>query len=52
MINFLESIPKFGKKDGLENTKRLMKKLNNPEKRLKYIHVAGTNGKGSVCSFL
>ena len=28
-----------------------MKELGNPEKKLKVIHVAGTNGKGSVCSF-
>ncbi|MBU90505.1 folylpolyglutamate synthase/dihydrofolate synthase [Candidatus Woesearchaeota archaeon] len=36
----------------LVNMKVLLKKLNNPEKRLKYIHVAGTNGKGSVCAML
>lgn len=36
----------------LDNIKRLMNKLSNPEKDLKYIHVAGTNGKGSVCAFL
>jgi len=30
----------------------LLKKLNNPEKQLKCIHVAGTNGKGSVCAML
>ena len=32
--------------------KILLKKLNNPEKKLKCIHVAGTNGKGSVCAML
>ena len=36
----------------LENMKTLLKKLNNPEKALKVIHVAGTNGKGSVCAML
>ncbi|MBQ7039198.1 MAG: bifunctional folylpolyglutamate synthase/dihydrofolate synthase [Clostridia bacterium] len=36
----------------LDNIKRLMARLSNPEKDLKYIHVAGTNGKGSVCAFL
>jgi len=36
----------------LGNMRVLLKKLNNPEKKLKYIHVAGTNGKGSVCAML
>jgi dihydrofolate synthase/folylpolyglutamate synthase len=36
----------------LGNMKALLKKLNNPEKRLKCIHVAGTNGKGSVCAMI
>ncbi len=39
-------------KPGLERTRELCKKLGNPEKRLKFIHVAGTNGKGSFCSML
>ena len=37
---------------GLKNIKVLLKKLNNPEKKLKCIHVAGTNGKGSVCAMI
>ncbi|MFH0868584.1 MAG: folylpolyglutamate synthase/dihydrofolate synthase family protein [Candidatus Woesearchaeota archaeon] len=36
----------------LANMEILLKKLHNPEKNLKYIHVAGTNGKGSVCAML
>ncbi len=36
----------------LDNIKRLCTGFNNPENSLKIIHVAGTNGKGSVCSFL
>lgn len=36
----------------LKNIKLLLKKLDNPEKDLKIIHVAGTNGKGSVCAML
>jgi len=36
----------------LINMKVLLKKLGNPEKNLKYIHVAGTNGKGSVCAMI
>ncbi|HSK70926.1 MAG TPA: cyanophycin synthetase [Pyrinomonadaceae bacterium] len=40
------------KKFGLENTVKLLKALNNPEKKYLKIQVAGTNGKGSVCAFL
>lgn len=36
----------------LEGIKRLMERLGNPQNDLKFIHVAGTNGKGSVCAFL
>ena len=36
----------------LQNLKLYLKKLNHPEKDLRVIHVAGTNGKGSVCAFL
>ena len=36
----------------LKNIKLLLKKLNNPQKDLKVIHVAGTNGKGSVCAMI
>src|SRR3989338_10131595 len=37
---------------GLKNMKALLKRLGNPEKKLKCIHVAGTNGKGSVCAMV
>ena len=35
---------------GLERIQELMDRLGNPEKRLKYVHVTGTNGKGSTCA--
>ena len=41
-----------GSKPGLERTQTLLKKLGNPEQKLRFIHVAGTNGKGSFCSML
>ncbi len=37
---------------GLESIGALCEKCGNPQKKLRYIHVAGTNGKGSVCAFL
>jgi dihydrofolate synthase/folylpolyglutamate synthase len=51
-IDYILNIPKFGVKSGLDNIKTLLNLLNNPEKDLKIIHVAGTNGKGSVCTML
>ena len=37
---------------GLENMRELMRRLGNPQDELKYVHVAGTNGKGSVIAYL
>ncbi|MBJ7258221.1 MAG: bifunctional folylpolyglutamate synthase/dihydrofolate synthase [Chthoniobacterales bacterium] len=42
----------FGFKLGLDNTHRLMAAAGNPHEKLKFLHVAGTNGKGSVCAML
>ncbi len=51
-VEYIESTPKFTKKNRPENTAELIRRLGNPERRMKVIHVAGTNGKGSVCAFL
>ena len=51
-VEYIESTPKFTKKNKPENTAELIRRLGNPERRMKVIHVAGTNGKGSVCAFL
>ncbi|MCS3916438.1 dihydrofolate synthase/folylpolyglutamate synthase [Caldanaerobacter subterraneus subsp. tengcongensis MB4] len=51
-IQYIHSTYKFGMKLGLENIKRLLGYMGNPEKNLKIIHVAGTNGKGSTSSFI
>lgn len=39
-------------KPTLENTEQIVASLGNPEKSLRFIHVAGSNGKGSVCAYL
>jgi dihydrofolate synthase/folylpolyglutamate synthase len=51
-IEFLYGLRWFGAKLGLENPRRLAALAGHPERRLRFIHVAGTNGKGSVCAFL
>lgn len=51
-LDWLESNARFGVKLGLENTKKLLARLGNPEKDLRILHVAGTNGKGSVSTYL
>lgn len=51
-LTFIHSTNKFGSKLGLENIKALLKALGHPEKALKFVHVAGTNGKGSTSAML
>ena len=51
-LKFIEESHKFGIRLGLENSLKLLELLGNPQEKLKIIHVAGTNGKGSVCSFI
>ncbi len=51
-LDWLYSTQQFGIKLGLENTARLLEAVGNPHERLRFIHVAGTNGKGSVCAML
>jgi dihydrofolate synthase/folylpolyglutamate synthase len=49
---FLYSLRMFGSKLGLENTVRLAALCGSPQEKLRFIHVAGTNGKGSTCAML
>lgn len=51
-VAYLYEIPKFTKKHSVEQTKEFLRRLGNPEKGQKIIHVAGTNGKGSVCAYM
>lgn len=51
-LNYIENTGKFGSRLGLENVSRLLDILGNPHRDLRIIHVAGTNGKGSTCSFI
>ncbi|TCK98236.1 dihydrofolate synthase/folylpolyglutamate synthase [Natranaerovirga hydrolytica] len=49
-LDYIHSTLKFGSKLGLENIKKLLALMGNPQNHLKFIHIAGTNGKGSVGS--
>ena len=49
---YISELPKFTKKNTLEHTQKFLSFLGNPQNGKKVIHVAGTNGKGSVCVYL
>ena len=51
-IKYLEEEVGFASVPGLSRIQALLKRLGNPEKKLRCIHVAGTNGKGSELAFL
>ena len=54
-MNYLEkihSLDKFGSRPGLDRIKTFLDILGNPQDDLRFIHVAGTNGKGSTCALL
>lgn len=52
VIDKIENSRRFGNLPGVEVTKRMLATLGNPQDGLAFIHVAGTNGKGSTCAFL
>lgn len=52
VVEYIYNIPKFSKKGGLTQTDTMMALLGHPERNFRYVHVAGTNGKGSVCAFI
>lgn len=49
---YIESRKSLGIRPGLERMYKLAEKLGNPQNKIKTVHVAGTNGKGSVCAML
>ena len=51
-VAYIDETPKFTKKNTLDHTRAFLKRLGDPQEKMKILHVAGTNGKGSVCSFL
>ena len=51
-LEYIHSVNWRGSVPGLSRTRELLGKMGNPQNRLKYVHVAGTNGKGSTCAML
>ncbi len=51
-INYIHSIDWRGSRPGLSRVSELLDKLGNPQDELKFIHVGGTNGKGSFCAMM
>ncbi len=52
VVELIETTVKFGCRPGLERTKKLLELLGNPHKKLRLIHIAGTNGKGSTAAMI
>ena len=52
VVDYIESTPRFAKKNTPEVTREYLARLGYPDRGQRIIHVAGTNGKGSVCSYL
>lgn len=50
-IAYIEEIPKFTKKNKQSHTRECLNRLGNPDRNFDVVHVAGSNGKGSVCAF-
>lgn len=51
-LDFIHGIERFGTKPGLRRVRMLLERMGNPQDKLKFIHVAGTDGKGSTCTML
>jgi dihydrofolate synthase/folylpolyglutamate synthase len=51
-MEYIESCAAYGIVPGLDSIRELLKRLGDPQKKLQFVHVAGTNGKGSVCTFV
>ncbi|MDO4749576.1 MAG: folylpolyglutamate synthase/dihydrofolate synthase family protein, partial [Eubacteriales bacterium] len=49
-LDFIHSVSWLGSRPGLSRTRDLLGRLGNPQDKLQFVHVAGTNGKGSVCA--
>lgn len=51
-VEYIMNIPRFTTKNTLEDTRGFLHRLGDPDEGLRILHVAGTNGKGSVCTYM
>lgn len=51
-MEYVDSVQKYGIAPGLDNIRNLCERLGNPQEGLNFVHIAGTNGKGSVLAFV
>jgi len=51
-LEWLHGLLRFGQKPGLERMHWMLAELEHPERKVSFVHVAGTNGKGSTCAYL
>ena len=51
-MDYIHHVTWRGSRLGLERTRELLERIGNPQKKLKFVHVAGTNGKGSTCAMI
>lgn len=51
-VDYIYDVPRFTAKNSVEDTRNFLRKLGSPDRGMKIIHVAGTNGKGSVCAYM
>ena len=51
-LAYIDGVRWYGSKPGLERVSALLEKLGDPQKHLKFVHIAGTNGKGSCAAML
>ena len=52
VLEYIDSLKQYGSVLGLDNMRRLCEKLEHPERKCRFIHVAGTNGKGSTAAYI
>ena len=51
-MQYIDELRPLGRVMGLDSMRRLCEKLGNPQEQLKFVHIAGTNGKGSVLAYV
>ena len=51
-MKYMDEVAKFGSVLGLKSITELLKRLDNPQDKLQFVHIAGTNGKGSIAAYI